>query len=83
MFKLWNKFSEKKKNTFFKTLECHFLVEITTIKSAKFSYKIDLWKVNVKTNRIGSKKQNYHKNRSFATNYLIFLKIQFHYKNLL
>ena len=58
-----------------------FLVEITTTESAKFPYKTDLSKVNnVKTNKTRSTKWAYRKERSFATNYLKFLKIKFQCK---
>ena len=36
---------------------------------------------NVKTNRMGSTEQTYHKERTFASNYLIFSKILFQFKN--
>ena len=36
-----------------------------------------------KTNKILATKWTYHKERSFATNYFIFLKILFQFKNLL
>ena len=55
----------------------------TTIESTTFLYKADLSKANIKKNRMGSTKWVYRKERRFATNYLIFFKIQFQYKNLL
>ena len=38
---------------------------------------------NVKTNKMVSTKWPHHKERSFASNYFIFLKILFQFKNLL
>ena len=38
---------------------------------------------NVKTNRMVSTKWNYHKEWNFVSNYFIFLKILFQFKNLL
>ena len=57
-----------KKQTFFKRLEYRFLVESTKIENATFQYKTDLSEANVKTNRLGSTKWIYHKERSFASN---------------
>ena len=72
-----------KTKTFFKKLEYRFLVESTKIENASFLYKTALSEANVKTNRMGSTKWTYHKERSFASNYFIFLKILFQFKNLL
>ena len=69
--------------TFFKKLEYRFLVESTKIENALFPCKTALSEANVKTNRMLSTKWNYHKERSFASNYFIFLKILLHFKNLL
>ena len=66
-----------KTKTFFKTLEYHFLVESTKIENALFPYKTVTSEVNDKTNRMVSTKLTYHKERSFASNYSIFLKIFF------
>ena len=67
-----------KTKTFFEKLKYHFLVEGATIESATFPYKTDLSEANVKTNKMGSKKPTYHKERKFATNYLnIFWKFNF------
>ena len=63
---------------FFEKLEYRFLVE-----STKFPYKSTISEANVKTNRMVTTKWTYHKERSFASNYLIFLKILFQFKNLL
>ena len=72
-----------KTKTFSKKLECCFLVESTKIENAAFQYKIALSDANVKTNKTGSSKWAYRKERSFASNYFIFLKILIHFKNLL
>ena len=61
--------------TLFKTLEYRFLVESTTIKSAIFSYETALSKANFKKKRMRTTKWTYHKERSFATGYFIFLKV--------
>ena len=63
--------------TFFKKLEYCFSVESTKIENEWFSYKTAISEANVKTNRIVSKKWTYHKEQSFASNYLIVLKILF------
>ena len=44
------------------------------IESATFLYKIALSEVNVKTNRMGSTKWTYHKERSFASIYFFFVE---------
>ena len=54
-----------------------FLVESTKIESAIFPHKTALPEANVKINRMRSTKWTYHKERSFASNYFIFLKILF------
>ena len=61
----------QKQKAFLEKLGHCFLVESTTVESAKFPQK----KVIVKTNRMGSTKWTYHKERRCATNYIIFLKI--------
>ena len=67
--------------TFFKKLEYRFLDESTKIGNATFPYKTtDISEANVKTNRMMSTKWTYHKERSFASNYFIFLKNLFHFK---
>ena len=38
---------------------------------------------NVKTNKTVTTKCTYHKERSFASNYFIFLKILFQFKNII
>ena len=47
------------------------------MENVTFPYKTDLSKANVKTNRMGSTKWTYHKERGFATNYFIFWKFNF------
>ena len=68
---------------FFQKLEYRFLVESTKIENASFPYKTTISETNVKANRIVSTKWTYHKERIFASNYFIFLKILFQFKNLL
>ena len=65
-----------KKKTFFKNLEYHFLVESTKTENASFPCKAAISESNVKANRMVS-----IKGRSFASNYFIFLKILFQFKN--
>ena len=76
------------KQIFWKTktilkLEYHFLVEITKIENASFPYKTAMSEANIKTNRMESARQTYHKGRSFVNKCFIFLKILFQFKNLL
>ena len=68
--------------TFFKKLEYCFLVESTKVENASFPYKTAISGGNIKTNRIVSTKWTYHKNRTFASNHFIILKILFQFKNL-
>ena len=63
----------------FKKLEYRFLVESTKIENSTFSYKTVMSEANVKADRIGSTK--WHKKRGFASNYFIFSKILFQFKN--
>ena len=72
-----------KTKPFFKKLEYRFLVAGSKIENASFPYKIAISEANVKTNRMMVKKWTYHKDRSFASNCIIFLKILFQFKNLL
>ena len=67
----------------FKTLEYRFFVGSTKIENASFPYKTVISEPNVKTNRMASVKWSYHKERSFASNCFIFLKILFQFKSLL
>ena len=48
--------------------------ETTKIASASFLYKTVMSEANVKTNRMGSTKWTYQKDRTFASNYFIFLE---------
>ena len=50
------------------------LVEGSRIENATFLYKAALSEANVKTDRMGSIKWTYHKDRSFASNYFIFFE---------
>ena len=70
-----------KTETFCKNLEYRFLVENTKIENSSFPYKTAISEDNVKTNRMVSTKWTYHKERSFASNYLIFLNSLFQFKN--
>ena len=76
------KFSRNRK-IFLKKLEQGFLVERTKIEKASFSYKTAISEANVKTNRMVTTKWAYHRERSFTSNYFIFLKVLFQFKNLL
>ena len=67
----------------FKKLEHCFLVESTKIENASFSYKTAISEANVKTNKMVTTKWIYHKEFRFASNYFIFLKILFQFKDLL
>ena len=73
----------KTKTFFQKKLEYRFLVESTKIENASFPYKTVISEANVKTNKMVTSKWTYQKERSFAGNYFIFLKILFQFKNLL
>ena len=68
-----------KTNTFFKKLEYSFLAQSTKIEKTIFPYKTALSEANVKTNRMGNTRWTYHKERGFASNYFIFLKILFQF----
>ena len=72
-----------KTKAFFKKLEYRFLVASAKIKNTSFPYKTAISEPNVKKNRMVSTKWPYHKEQSFNSNYLIFLKILFQFKNLL
>ena len=60
-----------------------FLVEDTKIENASFPSKTTISDANVKANKMASTKWTYHKERSFASNYFLFLKILLQFKNLL
>ena len=62
--------------TFFKKLEYCFFVERTKIEKASFPYKTAISEANVKTNRMVTAKWVYHRERSFVSNYFIFLKVK-------
>ena len=68
---------------FFKKIGVLFLVERTKIEKGSFPYKTVISEANVKTNRMVTTKWAYHRERSFASNYFIFLKVLFQFKNLL
>ena len=72
-----------KTESFFKKLEYRFLIESTKIENASFPYKTAKSEGNVKTNKMVTTKRVYKKERSFASNYFIFLKVLFQFKNLL
>ena len=79
-FKRFQYFSKQifwKTKTSFKKLEYRFLVESTKIENASFPYKTAISEANFQTNRMVNKEW------SFASNYFIFLKILFQFKNLL
>ena len=61
--------------TFFKKLEYRFLNERKRIENASFPYKTAMSEPTVKVNRMRSTKWTNHKERSFAGNYFIFLKL--------
>ena len=66
-----------KNGNLFQKLEYRFLVENTKIESASFPYKTAISEANVKTNRMTNPKRTFHNERSFASNYHIFLKTLF------
>ena len=61
-----------KTKTFFKKLECGFLVETTKIENTSFPFKTALSEADVKTNRMATTKWTCHKEWSFARNYFNF-----------
>ena len=63
----------------FQKLKYYFLVEITKIESTSFPFKTTVSEANVKTHRMATAKWNYHKEWSFASNYLIFLENLFQF----
>ena len=67
----------------FQKIGVRFLVERTKIEKASFPYKTAVSEANVKTNRLVTTKWTYKRERSFASNYFIFLKVLFQFKNLL
>ena len=57
--------------------------ERTKIEKTSFPYKTAVSEANFKTKRMVTTKWTYHRERSFASNYLIFMKVLFQFKNLL
>ena len=57
--------------------------EPTKIEKASFPYKTAIPEANIKTNRMVTTKWAYHRERSFTSNYFIFLKVLLQFKNLL
>ena len=69
--------------TFFKKMEYSFLVECTKIEKASFPYEKNCHiRSHAKTNRMVTSKWAYHGEQSFTSNYFIFLKVLFQFKNL-
>lgn len=64
----------KKWNFFCKELEYWILVQKTTIGTGTFPKKPSLSKANIRANSMGNTEWACHKERSFVTNSLIFLK---------
>ena len=58
-----------------------FLVESIKIENALFPYKTTISQPKVKTNGMMTAKLTCHKERSFASNCFIFLKILLQFKN--
>ena len=50
-----------KTKTLFKKLDFHVLVESSEIENSPYPYKTAPLKANVKTNKMGCRKWNYHK----------------------
>ena len=69
-----------KTKTFFKKLECLFLVETTKIENTSFPFKTTLSEANVKTNRIMNTKLIHHKDWSLTVTALFFWKICFSFR---
>ena len=68
-----------KTKTFFKKLKYRYLVETTKIENTSISFIAAPSEANVKTNRTATTKWTYQKERSFASNYFIFLEILFQF----
>ena len=60
----------------------HFFSWKHKIENASFLKKTVILEVNVKTNRMVNTKWTYHKERSFASNHFIFLKILLQFEDL-
>ena len=56
-------------------MEYRFLVEGAKIETVSFPYKTAISEASIKTNRMVTTKWAYHTERSFTSNYFIFLKI--------
>ena len=83
-FKYFNfktKFLENK--SLFEKLEYRFLVASINIENGSFQNKTAISEANVKKNITVSGKWTYRKERRFASNNFIFLKILFQFKTLL
>ena len=76
-------FNFGKRIFFKKKKEYRFLAESTKIENTSFSYKTAISEANVKINKMMTTKWTYRKERTFAINYFIFLKVLFQFKNLL
>ena len=67
----------------FKKLEhLFFSWKYYKIENASFLYETDISEAIVKTNKMMTSKWTYQKERSFSSNYFVFLKILFQFKNL-
>ena len=64
-------------------MEYRFFVKSTMIGNAIFSCKTAPSEDNVNTNRMGSTRWNYHKERNVASNYFSFSKILFQFNKLI
>ena len=53
-------------------MEYRFLLESTKIENTSFQIKTEIPEANVKTNRMVSTEETYHKERSFASNKFVF-----------
>ena len=82
-FQYFNFEADFLKTTIFFKKQDRFLVESTKIENASFLCKTAISEANAKTNRMVSTKWTYNKEQSFATNYFIFSKFLFQFKNLL
>ena len=71
-----------KTKTFFQKSGVPFFKESTKTENSWFPDKTAISEANVKKNRIVNTKWTYHKERSFASNYFIFLKILFEFNPL-
>ena len=62
-------------------MEYRFSAKPTKTEKASFPCKTAISEANVKTNRMVTTKWAYHRERSFASNYFIFLKVLFQFIN--